>query len=811
MSFGSSQGAIRYVLTIDDSNATQKLNTFKGNLRTLDSSVSSSTRGFDQFNRSIQQNETGTSKLSQVTTALKSNFGQLTTSFGAAMSSVVNLSRSYRDLEDTQIAVDRTALKISRTQEAQAKAQDKLNELINEGKTGTPEYEQALTDLTQAQDAATLAVQMHEEALEAQADTYQDFYLNIVSSAISSIGILSTAIQAFGVSATDIFKKVGASLNGFSLSLKSLTMGGLIGLAITGIALLTQNFLEARAASEALQKQIMELSQTSIDLAFSAIKNSDIQQKTDAINALKKSIADLEATPIQRTFWDNFDSSGGKAFDLRNQQLGKMRSDLALLEKQVYELNNASTTLNATMKQQTWQFNQVNIQMLNYQDMIAQTIAQSKLQADASKKSADALEIARQIEAKLSLEIPLANAKLVEQEEAVVDTTAAWEAYIGAIRSFSDEVLGLDKKGFKDFFKDIGFDKSTIKDLLKQQLKQVNLNDIFSDIRGGIMSFDQFLFKEGDITNWISDLKKRIQKAIKNTPQAQPFAADLLGLTDAKTSEEFKTKFVTLLNKIRGDPALQKAAAALGIDTSTDFANGLGQGFQNIDFSKYIKFDSSGKATTVGNPLAGMITTMTKSIDQAVDYVSKAFSGMKLEIPPVNMKTFAGNMNDAVKASQQTAKKVTKNLEVEWPAIDMDTYAGNLNDAVSAAKDTRKKIEKALQSEIKIKVSFDVDDLPEYKTKTTSSGVKLVKAAGGFQGWVRGGGNGQLFNVAEGGEDEYVSITPKSKMAQGSSGGGGMGSPIQVIVNINGNEIIESKKIVRLIRDVAGRNTSRHL
>jgi len=115
-----------------------------------------------------------------------------------------------------------------------------------------------------------------------------------------------------------------------------------------------------------------------------------------------------------------------------------------------------------------------------------------------------------------------------------------------------------------------------------------------------------------------------------------------------------------------------------------------------------------------------------------------------------------------------------------------------------------------LQSEIKIKVSFDVDDLPEYKTKTTSSGVKLVKAATGYQGWVRGG-SGQMFMVAEQGEDEYVSITPKSKIQQGGVSGGGSNGPIQITININGNDIIDSKKIEKTIRNVVGRNISRML
>ncbi|TVL96539.1 MAG: hypothetical protein CV087_23720 [Candidatus Brocadia sp. WS118] len=809
MSFGGTQGAIRYTLVVDDSQATGKINNFKNALRGMDTSVNSSATGLGKINTAMTGLDSRTSKISQVMTGLKNNFGAITTSVGAAMSSVVNLNRAWQDLGDTQIAVDRTALKVSRTQEAVTKAQDKLNQLTTEGKQGTVEYEQAVTDLAQAEEAATLAVTMHGEALEDQQRTYENFYMNIFTTAISSVGTLGTSLQALESVGIPALSKITSAVKGLGLSLKTLSIGGAVGLAITGIILLAQNLMEARARTDELKKAIMDLSQQSIDLAFTAIKTSDIDAKRVALNALNKALIDLDANKPQRTFWDNFNSSGGEALDAWNQQRAKVVNDIGVLEKQLAQTNTAASTFNATMKQQAWQFGQVNIQMLNYQDMIAQTISQSKLQADASQKSADALEIARQMEAKLSIEIPLANARLGEQKEVVEDNTAAWDAYIGAIRSFSDEMRGLDKTGFKDFFKDLGFGKNTIKDLWKQNLKDLDFNDLFEDIRGSIMSFDKFTFDDGAISKWLSNLKKRIEKVIKSNPDSKPLAADLIGLADSKTAEEFKNKFVALLNKIKGDPALQKVAADLGINTSTDFATGMGQGFSKLDLSKYINFDSNGKATTKGNPLTGLITTMTKSIDQTVSYIEKAISGMKLKAPPIDQRQLTKSFANAIKSAESTQETIVTELQVKFPAVNLKEYTKSLGKAVDSAEATRKEIEKELQSEISIKVSFDVDDLPEYKTKTTSSGVKLVKTATGYQGWVRGG-QGQMFMVAEAGEDEYVSITPKSKIAQGSITGSVGGGPIQITLNINGNDIIESRKIVKLIRDVTGRNTSRH-
>src|ERR1041385_506208 len=67
-------------------------------------------------------------------------FGQKLKSFGSTFSNtisqgstfaftLVNLQRQYRDLGDAQIAVDRSTLKVSRSNEGLSKAQARLNQL----------------------------------------------------------------------------------------------------------------------------------------------------------------------------------------------------------------------------------------------------------------------------------------------------------------------------------------------------------------------------------------------------------------------------------------------------------------------------------------------------------------------------------------------------------------------------------------------------------------------------------------------------------------------------------------------------------
>lgn len=243
MSFGASQGQIKYTLVIDDSAVTNKLNTFKTNLKTLDTATKSSATNIKAANDQLKQTDITSTSLSAKLKGLGSNFNTLAIGIGATATSVISLWRNYRDLEDTNIAVDRTTRKLSLAQEAQIKAQEKVNELIRAGKKGTPEYEQALLDLDQANQAVSIATDMHGEALERQSDTYQNFYMSIIPSAI---GVVSSLVGTLGIlrkNSDNVTQAVGGNITGFA------RMGGLLksgGPLLLGIGAVAAGFMAIR-------------------------------------------------------------------------------------------------------------------------------------------------------------------------------------------------------------------------------------------------------------------------------------------------------------------------------------------------------------------------------------------------------------------------------------------------------------------------------------------------------------------------------------------------------------------------------------
>lgn len=813
MSFSSSQGAIRYSIIIDDTNARQKIQAFSATLKNLDLATGASAKQWGALNNAMNPTITTSTTMSKAMQGLKDNFGSLFTSIGTLTSSALLLKRGYEDLNDAQIVVDRTLLKLSKSNEALTKAQDKVTQLIKEGSKGSKEYEQALVDLQQAQEQVSIAERNHSEALEAQQRTFENFYLNIFNTAISSVGTFGTALKALeemGIPALTAVTK-GVKLLGSSLT--SLTTMGVVGLVLTGLSLVILKLMEWNNAFQQAKQRTEEFAKGIETDLFKVIHDA-----TPTIKEYQTALANIQTRLIANRQELN---QGKISHEKWNEEQYKLVNDAGIIAKKLNLLESSQVAYNASMEQGIEISQKMEIVITGLQVSMTEQIQTIERNAIALGLSKDAEILYKNAlaltDSKLATYLPkideLAEAR-AEEAKATAEAEAAWQSYLNTIKSFSDQMLGMDKKGFKDFWKDVGFDSKSIAKLWKQNIKQADFSDIFGDIRNAIMGFDRFEIDDKVFTKWIKDIRKRIEAAVKNTPGGGSLAEDLAGLNDAKTPEQLKTKFVELLKKIQGDPRLQEAAAKLGIDTSTNFATGLGEGFAKLDMSKFIKIDDKGGVATVGNPLAGMIRVMTTSIDQTVLYVTKAIAGMRLVAPAVDLSKYAGSLNDAVKAASVTSKNVTKNLEVKWPAIDMKTYAGNLNDAVKAAKDTRSKIEKALQSEIKIKITFDEDKLPSYKVKTSDTGYKLVKAAEGYQGWIRGG-KGQMFLAGEAGEDEFVSITPKSKINSPGMGAASSflsnGVPVQITLNINGNDIIDSKKIVRLIRDITGRNTSRHL
>lgn len=223
-----------------------------------------------------------------------SQFAGTITSVAALGSTVVNLSRQYSDLGDTQIKVDKTQLKVSKTAEVLRAAQGKLNTLVNSGVKSGAAYEQALLDVQQAQEASALATTMLGEAQEDQQRAFENFYM----------GLAPTILTA-GSSITSMMKEMGGEkgLGGVATKIKGLGgMGGGIKNLATSFGPLAIAIGAAAVAAgiliDTLQKggdvkRLIGISNTSGSSAH------DVQNTIDALRKYRESIGARLASGIR--------------------------------------------------------------------------------------------------------------------------------------------------------------------------------------------------------------------------------------------------------------------------------------------------------------------------------------------------------------------------------------------------------------------------------------------------------------------------------------------------------------------------------
>jgi hypothetical protein len=228
---------------------------------------------------------TGTTKIQQNSSAIKSvgtgmkgavsSVGALATSFATLSLSIVNTWRSYRDLEDTQIAVNTATIKLTNatqklndlkgkaktlsTQESKgntknvlekakirvaqenlAKAEKEgkktknelrlmqaaLNDMIAEANKTNPEYEKTLREIKDQEDIVANSKLKLGEAQEAANDAVQDFYLSIAPTAIGVIGSMATVVGTLNSSFGGPGKGLIGGIGGLGLVL------GAAGLAV---------------------------------------------------------------------------------------------------------------------------------------------------------------------------------------------------------------------------------------------------------------------------------------------------------------------------------------------------------------------------------------------------------------------------------------------------------------------------------------------------------------------------------------------------------------------------------------------------
>jgi hypothetical protein len=179
-----------------------------------------------QVGTSLDQSAKSATTFGQKVKSFGSTFSSSIASVGTLAGTVVNLSRQYQDLGDSQIRVDKAQLKVSRTTEATSTAQSKLNALVAKGVTSGAEYDKALLDVKQAQEAQTLATTMLGEAQEDQQRAQENFWIGLVPTVTSAGGSVMSILKDMG--GTKGFGGLKTAITGLGGKTSGL-LGGLIG------------------------------------------------------------------------------------------------------------------------------------------------------------------------------------------------------------------------------------------------------------------------------------------------------------------------------------------------------------------------------------------------------------------------------------------------------------------------------------------------------------------------------------------------------------------------------------------------------
>lgn len=147
--------------------------------------------------------------------------GMTTAAFGISTmaTGIVGLQRSYRDLTDMQLGVDRAQLKVSKSTEALTKAKTKLKEVEKKNGKNSKEYAAAQLDVKQAQDAVNVATFNLSEKQEAYNDNLENFKLNLLP---TFLGFGTTAAGIFSAFSGGADKATKAT-NGMGRGMKALT------------------------------------------------------------------------------------------------------------------------------------------------------------------------------------------------------------------------------------------------------------------------------------------------------------------------------------------------------------------------------------------------------------------------------------------------------------------------------------------------------------------------------------------------------------------------------------------------------------
>jgi len=220
--------------------ATTKIQQFTSSLNSIKSQgdpFSNLTSNLNSFNKSVDQSSKTATTFGQKLKNFGSQFGSSVASIGTLGGTILNLSRQYQDLGDSQIAVDRAQLKVSKTTEAVGVAQGKLNALTAKGITTGAEYEQAQLDVKQALEAQSLAQQMLTEKQEDHQRAQENFWIGLVPTVTSAGASVISVINDIGGTKGigGLVTKLGGLKDTLKTAFSGLTGAGNIASGISGI------------------------------------------------------------------------------------------------------------------------------------------------------------------------------------------------------------------------------------------------------------------------------------------------------------------------------------------------------------------------------------------------------------------------------------------------------------------------------------------------------------------------------------------------------------------------------------------------
>jgi hypothetical protein len=276
---GGSSGTIRYQIVIDDSQVNSKLSSIERSLQGLNSATQSTGTGLMNLNNSVQTlgsttqttatdldainnnwqsmnqgAQNASNSVDALGNSFKSTQGGITgadgklknwnssvensetanKSFGSTLkenalsltltaSGIVGLVSNYTQLEKAQVMANRATVNNEKAQRTLSNAQAKVNQLIAEGKKGTPEYTKAVRDLNIAQDSAKVAADRMRLAIQTFNERTASFLPQMAQDLIFVGGGITNMVSGLkdlkGLNIKGTFQGIGAAVAGIGAPL----------------------------------------------------------------------------------------------------------------------------------------------------------------------------------------------------------------------------------------------------------------------------------------------------------------------------------------------------------------------------------------------------------------------------------------------------------------------------------------------------------------------------------------------------------------------------------------------------------------